>query len=84
MLHYMTRKRGNSMLNKDLQKEIDKLIDLQKKYFSIQYNNDINYYTKELGRQNITDVYRNNCQFKLDQAIKKAAELAKELDKLLS
>ena len=47
-------------------------------------NNDINYYTKELGRQNITDVYRNSCQFKLDQAIKKAAELAKELDKLLS
>lgn len=47
-------------------------------------NNDIDYYTKQLGRSNITDVYRDNCQFKLDQAIKKAAELAKELDKLIN
>ena len=46
-------------------------------------NKDIDYYTKQLGRSNITDVYRDNCQFKLDQAIKKAAELAKELDKLI-
>lgn len=47
-------------------------------------NNDIDYYTKQLGRSNITEVYRNNCQFKLDQAIKKASELAKELDKLIN
>ena len=34
------------MANKDLQKEIDKLIDLQKRYFSIRYDND-KYYEKE-------------------------------------
>ena len=47
-------------------------------------NNDIDYYTKQLGRSNISDVYRDNCKFKLDQAIKKAAELAKKLDKLIN
>lgn len=47
-------------------------------------NNDIDYYTKQLGRPNITDVYRNNCQFKLEQTVKKASELAKELDKLVN
>ena len=47
------------MANKDLQNEINKLIDLQKKYFSIQYDNN-KYYEKE---QTILEMklQNNNC-----------------------
>ena len=49
------------MLNKDLQKEIDKLIDLQKKYFSIQYDNDINYYNEKELLSLEMKLQNNNC-----------------------
>ncbi len=47
-----------------------------------QANSDINYYEKELRRTNISDTYRNNCLFKLQQAVKKAAELTEKIGNL--
>lgn len=47
-----------------------------------QENRNIDYYEKELRRTNISDTYRNNCLFKLQQAVKNAAELAEEINKL--
>jgi hypothetical protein len=42
-------------------------------------NKDIDYYEKILRREDITDTYRNNCLFRLKQAVKKAAEIAEEI-----
>lgn len=47
-----------------------------------QENRNIDYYEKELRRTNISETYRNNCLFKLQQAVKNAAELAEEINKL--
>lgn len=44
-------------------------------------NNNIDYYSEQLARTDITDTYRKNCKFKLDQAIKKVAELAEKIEK---
>lgn len=53
--------------------------------------NDADYYLKQLSRNNISDTYRGNCEFKLSKAVKHAEELTKkiaalgsELEKLLS
>ena len=45
-------------------------------------NKDIDYYSKELTRINTTDTYKKNCQFSLEQAIKKSKEYARKIDQL--
>ena len=49
------------MANKDLQKEINTLIDLQKKYFSIRYDNDVRYSTEKEILSLEMQLQNNNC-----------------------
>ena len=45
-------------------------------------NKDIDYYTGEISRSDISDTYRNNCKHRLEQAIKKSEDYAKKIAQL--
>lgn len=44
---------------------------------------DIDYYTRELRRSNISDTYRNNCSSNLQDAIRRYKEAAKKIDSII-